>query len=342
MTKPKLPLAEFYITNVCNFNCDNCNRMNNYYFSGHQLWKDYADVYREFSTKLDIETINILGGEPMLNPTLIDWIQGIRSYWPESEINIVTNGTRLKHWPNLYKVIKDNRIRLCVTTHNAKRHDSIVKEVTELLKEPISKKYQGDLSRWHTAYLDVKDPSWPDCASANNFENLPRHIQDECTNIHKIDPENFLKNTNDLHFVDANGVRCTISYAVGFVTAPLRYAGENRFEVYNSVPDEAHAVCHGKYCHEFVRGKLYKCHHTALLPEFMEQYYVNMSDSDLALLKSYQPLTSERPIEDYQKFVGNIRNTIPQCKLCPSNLETILLQSSTNKPKVIKLKNLEK
>jgi organic radical activating enzyme len=341
MTKPKLPLAEFYITNVCNFNCDNCNRMNNYYFSGHQLWKDYAEVYREFSTKLDIDKINILGGEPMLNPSLIEWVEGIRSYWPNAEIDIVSNGTRLKYWDNFYNVLKDNRVKLSLTTHNAARHSTIVQEVTELLQAPITKRYQGDLSRWHKAYLDVKDPSWPDCNSANDFENLPKHIQEECRIEHQVDPENFLKNTNDLYIVDANGVECRISYAVGFVTAPLRYAGDNQFKVYNSVPEEAHDVCHGKYCHEFVQGKLYKCHHVALLPEFMKQYYVDISDSDLALLNSYKPLTADQSIEEYQNFVNGIRNTMPQCKLCPSKLETILLQSSTDKPKVVKLKYLK-
>ena len=118
-------------------------------------------------------------------------------------------------------------------------------------------------------------------------------------------------------------------------------AGDNQFKVYNSVPEEAHDVCHGKYCHEFVQGKLYKCHHVALLPEFMKQYYVDISDSDLALLNSYKPLTADQSIEEYQNFVNGIRNTMPQCKLCPSKLETILLQSSTDKPKVVKLKYLK-
>ena len=341
MTKPQLPLAEFYITNVCNFNCDNCNRLNNYYFSGHQLWKDYADAYKEWSTKLDIKQINILGGEPMLNPSLIDWIKGIRSLWPDSKLELLSNGTRLKYWPDFYKILKDNKVKLIITTHNNKRHAELLNEVTELLQEPISKKYQGDLSRWYKAYLDVKDPSWPECTNANDFENLPEHIQIECRDVHKIDPENFLKNTNDLHFIDANGVQVTITYAEGFITAPLRYAGANQFEVYNSDPEKAHEVCISKYCHEFVRGKLYKCHHVALLPEFAEQFKVNLSIEDQQLLHAYQPLTADQSVDEIQKSIDNIRNTIPQCKLCPSNLETILLQSSTKKPKIVKLKKME-
>ena len=40
----RLNYAEFYITNVCNLNCTECNRFNNYHFSGHQRWDDYSDV----------------------------------------------------------------------------------------------------------------------------------------------------------------------------------------------------------------------------------------------------------------------------------------------------------
>jgi organic radical activating enzyme len=341
MSKPTLPLIEFYITNVCNFNCDNCNRLNNYHFSGHQLWKDYAEIYKEWSTKIDVKQLTILGGEPLLNPSLLDWVAGIRLLWPNSELELLTNGTRLKFWPELYNVLKDNKVKLVINSHNSKRHDSILEEITKMLQEPISKKYQGDLSNWRQAYLDVKDSSWPDCKSANEFKNLPKHIQVECQDIHGIDPEKFVKNTNDLHLIDVNGVQITVTYSNGFITAPLRYAGDNQFEVYNSDPEKAHNACISKYCHHFVRGKLYKCHHVALLPEFLEQFKVNLLSEDQKLLESYQPLTVDQSEDDFQKFVDNIRGTIPQCKLCPSKLETILLQASTNKPKIIKFKKMQ-
>jgi len=34
------------------------------------------------------------------------------------------------------------------------------------------------------AYQDVKDVSWPACASADEFNNLPTYIQEECNNLH--------------------------------------------------------------------------------------------------------------------------------------------------------------
>ena len=66
----KLPRVEFYITNVCNLNCDNCNRFNNFAFSGHYRWADYESSFKEWSKIIDFPEIAIIGGEPFANPDL--------------------------------------------------------------------------------------------------------------------------------------------------------------------------------------------------------------------------------------------------------------------------------
>ena len=343
VTKPVINEVEFYITNVCNYNCDNCNRLNNYYFSGHQLWKDYANVYSEWSKKIDISKISILGGEPLLNPSLMDWLVGLRELWPSAAINIVSNGTRLKHWKNLYQSLQDNNINLRIACHNRTRYNGLLNEVVEWLQHPISKTYKGDFSNWVHTYNQVKDSSWPNCQTVDDFHLLPNYIQDECKNVHKIDPESYLKNTSGVVLRDANGVEILLSYYENFVTSPLLYAGDNKFQVYNSDPTQAHNVCISKYCHHFIKGKLYKCHHVALLPMFMEQFHVMISPEDQLLLNSYAPLTVDADDQTIVEFFGNIRNEIPQCKLCPASLDNYYLQSSTKKPKVIKIQhNLNK
>lgn len=329
--------VEFYITNVCNYNCDNCNRFNNYYFSGHQLWKDYAEIYEAWSQRLDLGTITILGGEPMLNPSLREWLYGIRKLWPTTPMLLISNGTRLHYWDNFYQTLLDNRVDFRITAHNRNRYDDIINDVTTLLKTPFTRTYMGDLTKWNHAYNQVKDSSWPECNNANEFEKLPKHIQEECKNVHKIDPQNFLKNTNDVQFVDCNGVTITVTYAEHFVTAPLKYIGNNQFQVYNSNPIEAHDVCISKYCHHFIRGKIYKCHHVGLLPEFLEQFQVNMTDAEKKLLNDYRPLTVDADDSFIKEFIDTIKNVIPQCQLCPSKLVDHLLHSSTNKPKIIKI-----
>jgi len=83
-----LDRAEFYITNVCNYNCTHCNRFNNYHFKGHQYWKDVKDVYTEWSERLDLGAITILGGEPTLNPSINEWIDGIAELWQNQRLKL--------------------------------------------------------------------------------------------------------------------------------------------------------------------------------------------------------------------------------------------------------------
>ena len=129
----KLKLIEFYITNVCNLTCKNCNRFNNFNFRGWQKWQDYEHEYAQWAQNLKFDFITILGGEPLLNPTILEWCQGIRRLWPESSIHLVTNGYHMNKVAGLYETIRDNKILLSVTLHNAHEEEFIYGEVNKFL-----------------------------------------------------------------------------------------------------------------------------------------------------------------------------------------------------------------
>jgi organic radical activating enzyme len=335
--KHQLDRVEFYITNVCNFNCTDCNRYSNYRFAGHQLWNDYSEVYKHWSQRLDLDVITVLGGEPLLNPSLDEWLKNLRDLWPDSDLRLVTNGTRLSYWPNLYQLLKDLSITLEVTAHNQLRHSELLSQLKALMDNTVVCTQVGNLENWTEAYKAVSDPSWPACYSIEDFYNLPEYIQQECRTIHRIDPEIYKKNTSHLELVDANNVIILLYHADAFETAPLRYSGNNQFNVYQSDPASAHEVCPIKFCHNFVRGKLYKCPQMALLPEFRKQYHVNMTAQELSLLDNYQPLLPTDSDDQFSNFLNSIGQPIAQCSLCPSNIEINSINSSTKKLKVKKI-----
>jgi organic radical activating enzyme len=344
MPKFSLDYAEFYITHVCNYNCDHCNRLNNYRFSGHQNWKDYESIYTEWADRLELKRIGILGGEPTLNPTFFEWIKGISTLWPTTPIRIITNGTRLQFiWKDLYSILKQYRnIQLAVTAHSRNNFANIVKFIKEHIDSPFKIEYRGDLTKWSEAYKQVKDESWPECNTPEQFYDLPENIKNECKNIHNIDFESFLYASNGHRIFDTNNVEFIIEYAEDFVTAPIKYAGDNRFIVYDSDPEDAHTICGSSNCHHFVRGKLYKCHHVALLPEFKKQYFVDMSEDANNLLESYRPATVTDSDEILDEFINNLSTHIPQCRLCPGKADTqiVTISSTTIKPNIKKLNKL--
>jgi len=332
---------EFYINNTCNFNCDNCNRLNNYHFAGYEKWQHHENAYREWSKKIHFDMITILGGEPTLNPTLDQWILGLRGLWPDSRLNVLSNGSRLKHWyqRGLFKILSETNTLLQITLHNRNRREKSIEEIKSFLKDPVLVAAPTPMVDWVESYNQVKDPAWPGCDSYQDFENLPAWIQDECKHTHGIDWDSWVKNTGKFTMTDRQdqGLRIEIDYAENFVTAPLKYIGNNQFAVYDSDPEAAHAVCWSKTCTHMMKGKMYKCHHVALLPEFAKQYDVKMTTQDQQLLEEYVPLTADADPIAIQSFVDNLVHAMPQCKLCPSRLENISLQSGTTKPKIKKI-----
>ncbi len=144
-----LDKLEFYITNVCNLTCGDCNRYNNYKFSGWQKWDQYQDILQQWSKKIAIRHPIILGGEPLLNPDVVKWTTGIKKLWPDySGVQILTNGTRLNHVAGLYDVLVDGNW-VGVTVHDKQDQELIFQEIRKFLKHPIKEtSREDDNSMW--------------------------------------------------------------------------------------------------------------------------------------------------------------------------------------------------
>ena len=104
-----------------------------------------------------------------------------------------------------------------------------------------------------------------------------------------------------------------------FVNSNIIKTDSGRFELYNSDPDVAHENCTFRRFKNYhmIKGKIYKCGPSALMPEFDDQFKFNISDEDRQLLHSYQPLSVEEFDERGLDFLHNIDSVIPQCKFCP-------------------------
>jgi organic radical activating enzyme len=266
-------VVEFYITNVCNLTCQGCNRFNNYKFSGFQKWTDLESVYTKWAEQLRLTGIGILGGEPLLNPEYMLWLQGLRNLWPNSTITTTTNGYRLNQVKGLYDYMLAHKTNtfLSVGIHNKKSKSLIMDNIEKFLTGPIH--YEFD--------------------SKNQYR------------VHMI-------------LTDANGVQLKVEHNWWFHQGALVKDSETgKFSLHQSDPAKAHDICHSKYCHHFMDGKLYKCGAVALFPEFDTQHNLQLTAEDRELMNSYSPLTAADSIETKREFIKNLPNSIPQCKFCP-------------------------
>lgn len=340
----KLDYAEFYITNVCNLNCVNCNRFNNFNFTGHELWQEHKADYAQWARLIDIKSIGLLGGEPMLNPDFLLWVEGIAELWPNATVNIITNGTQFHRWPELYNVLAKYRGRVTVgiSEHNYNNRDVTFSNIEKLLKEPFTKTIVNTDPNhvyWKESYNNIKDPSWPDCPSPQDFDSLPQAIQDECEQIFHVSLKIWQDEIYSLMYVDENQVTVRYSPANSFYNSTVIHDPvTGKLSLNHSDPARAIAVCYSKKCHHFIRGQLYKCGPVGILPDFIQQFYVELSDADRSLINSYQPAQHNWPVEQLDNFVRDLIAEVPiaQCTFCPEQLIPRKFNSTTKKIKLVK------
>lgn len=116
--KPTLDYLELWVSESCNLNCRGCGYFCNLmevdkFPSLEQFKKDIRRLSFFFD---NIVTIRLMGGEPLLNPELEEYILETRSIFPEADVHIVTNGLLLKQMPRqLCECIRYNRVQIDIS-----------------------------------------------------------------------------------------------------------------------------------------------------------------------------------------------------------------------------------
>lgn len=328
-----LPEAEFYITNACNFNCPGCNRFNNVNFSGPgHKWADYAELYEKWANIVDIQRWTIMGGEPMMNNGYLDWVDNISRLWPNAQGRLLTNGYFLRaENRSLYDILKrsQGQVRLIIGLHNSDRKQQILDVVNSWLVGDVTvQRIPNNLRQlphfdqhWTESYNLVRDQSWPDCDTVDDWHRLPDHVKKECHEIHGFSPELLSETRKGWLLIDSNGVTVNIEPEDHFHQNAMIMQPSGLFALHQSDPVKAHDICDMKTCHHFIRGKLYKCGVIGVLPEFDKEFELEISQQDRDLLHSYKPATADMDPKSLEKFITDLDRPIDQCKFCPENYE---------------------
>jgi organic radical activating enzyme len=285
-----VPNIEFYITNICNLTCKNCNRFNDYDFKGWQRWSDYESQYQQWSKHVRLQRVTILGGEPLLNPTICDWVDGINQFW-QKPVQILSNGTRLNHVPDLY--------------------DRLVK-------------FSVPGQRWKKNWIGISLHNENDRERC--FDEIRKFLRGKITYVHKSDPRNADNSWTyggQHAFVDQYGMRICVWEYDSFYRAAVQKNQHGKFTLFNNDAVQAHQGCGFAQfkCYHFIRAKLYKCGPVALFPEFDQQHTFDITDQDRLLLNSYLALSPDEFETRGQEFLSHIDDVIPQCKFCPTSAD---------------------
>jgi hypothetical protein len=125
---------EIHAAHICNLFCESCSHFSNSKHKGFISLIQAEDWISIWSKKINPKKFRIVGGEPTLNPNLIDFIKICRKYFTNSTIDLVTNGFFLHKHPDLPKILSDLNIDLWLSVHDdSQEYNEKIKHVLNLI-----------------------------------------------------------------------------------------------------------------------------------------------------------------------------------------------------------------
>ena len=122
---------EVHITEHCNLNCRGCNHFSplaeKQFLSLDTFEKDFQRMAS--LTNSEVEFINLLGGEPLLHPELLSFFPIARKLFPNTRIQLVTNGILLqKQTEDFWQACETHKITICITNYPIEINRCFVEE----------------------------------------------------------------------------------------------------------------------------------------------------------------------------------------------------------------------
>ena len=171
---------------------------------------------------------------------------------------------------------------------------SMIKNNIELSKEIIRQRFQ--------LRVNVHDPAhW----------NETQHYLDEVMSTFSARAE---KSNNEINYFLGDTQIGKIYPTYNFYTAATKVIRDGVTYMHDSDPAKAHEVC-GDECNYLLDGRLYRCALTAISKDLIDQFKIEQRAADL--LKEYKNCSPWDTEEDIAKFIDDLHNPCPQCRLCP-------------------------
>lgn len=130
-----MPHIELHISDKCNLNCKGCTHFSPLYNDIGAIFEDKINDIRALKKLFpEIFRIDLLGGEPLLNPELKEYIVALRRELPKTFIQIYTNGLLIPQLSDeVLKVIKENNIGISISEYypTHKMIDKIIRILDE-------------------------------------------------------------------------------------------------------------------------------------------------------------------------------------------------------------------
>ena len=117
LDKPVLRSLETNIVDDCNLNCKGCSHFSNLFEHGAGVpFEVYCRDLKQVAEHVYIHQFNMLGGEAILHPRMIEYIEYTRKLLPNSDIEIISNGLLIpKQTEAFFRCCAENDITISIS-----------------------------------------------------------------------------------------------------------------------------------------------------------------------------------------------------------------------------------
>ena len=122
----RLPQLDLNLTEHCNLKCGGCNHFcpiaDKWFYPLEQCEQELERLSQFVNT---IDKIFIVGGEPLLHPDVAEFFKLVRTFYPDSELYIWSNGVLLKKMPeSFWDSCRKYQVKLRVTNYPHLKHNA--------------------------------------------------------------------------------------------------------------------------------------------------------------------------------------------------------------------------
>ena len=175
---PILPFLEILIIRTCNLSCQGCTTFSDLKYSGYTTWDQGKNWLEPWTKRLEIQAIGVMGGEPLINPQITDWLIGMRQILPSAQIRFVTNGLLLERNWHIVELLQDlGNTVLKISQHvDDDRIDSVVEKIFSAWDwEPVE---EFGIKRWgrkHNLRFQIAKPTQFLKTFRGEYHNMQPH-----------------------------------------------------------------------------------------------------------------------------------------------------------------------
>ncbi|MCR5546820.1 MAG: radical SAM protein [Lachnospiraceae bacterium] len=161
LSENTLPSIEMHVVDYCNLNCRGCTHFSPLFEKENPNYDERMCAVKKIKDIFDdVLFFYILGGEPFLNPDICKYIIDIRNQFPQSEIQIITNGLLLTTIEEaVLKAIESNNITICISEYKP-THECIDRIINRIEEYDINYTIRGyDVKSSFNLPLSLKENS---------------------------------------------------------------------------------------------------------------------------------------------------------------------------------------